>query len=154
MNNLENPLLHRLKCFMKHQKANYPIMLKILGWAQISNSINCSSLPTLQITLHFHSKQYSKKNAISHLVSMFIKCVDALSAAQFPYSHALVRTARNKMLIVWRKGDTKDPGSMAGQSACNICMLPETHQYVIRKIKQHSCKIIRLETKLYCTCIH
>jgi hypothetical protein len=37
-------------------------------------------LLVIQTMLHFHSKGLGKKHTISHLVSVFIKCVDALSA--------------------------------------------------------------------------
>jgi hypothetical protein len=115
--------------FHEALKANSPSMLKLLGWGQISKpSTNWSYLYLyilLKITLHFHSKEFLQYT-VSYLVSMFIKCVDALSAAQFPYSHSLVRTAWNKMLVVWREGNTKNPRSMPWQSACHICMLPAT----------------------------
>jgi hypothetical protein len=67
---------------------------------------------------------------------VFIKYTDALSATEFPHSHSLVRTAWNKMLIIWRKGNTENPGSMPWQSTCYICMLPATHESLL--IKQHS----------------
>lgn len=88
---------------------------------------SCSSYITFPI---------KRIHTISHLVTVFIKCADALSAAEFPYSHSLVRTAWNKMLIVWRKGNTKYPGSMPWQSTCYVCMLSATHKSLL--INQYS----------------